>query len=98
DVGLPDLLDEQGLPKADDHAERMLDEWIQEAQANMAAKRQSGESLQQMLDLTITQWLDILNQANEVSTSEDHPHGVESTSPPPPPEAAPADSEDVEDL
>lgn len=98
EMELPDLLDEQDLPKADDHAERVLDEWIQEARTNIAAKRQSGESLQQMLDLTITQWLDILNQANEVSTSEDHPHGVELTSPPPPPEAAPADSEDVEDL
>jgi hypothetical protein len=98
DVELPDLLDEPDLPQADDHAERVLDEWIQETRTNMAAKRQSGESLQRMLDLTITQWLDILNQANEVSPSEDHPHGVELPSPPPPPEATSADSEDVEDL
>ncbi len=47
--------------------ERWLQEWVTRTQKNIAAKRESGKSLQKVLDLTILQLLDILNEANDAA-------------------------------
>ena len=78
--------------------EQLLQEWIEETQKNIAAKRESGESLQKALDLTVLQLLDILNQANDASSDEDHFPGADVSAPDAPPKLDPSDSEDVEDL
>lgn len=45
--------------------ERLLEEWFEQTQKNIDAKRQSGESLQNMFRMTIRQLLDVLNEAQE---------------------------------
>jgi len=77
------------LDKPDDR----WDEWLQEAQRNIDAKRLSGESLQHMLDLTVVQWLDIIEQAKRSSLNE-----TPSPKPTTPAEKAPTGRSDVEDL
>ncbi|MBI4718346.1 MAG: zf-HC2 domain-containing protein [Planctomycetes bacterium] len=44
-----------------------LQTWIERTQANLEAKRQGGESLQEVFDLTILQWLDVLEQAKQAT-------------------------------
>ena len=74
-----------------------LDRWGQQLQEAIKAKRQSGESLQQVLDLTIVQWLDILEEAKERSHTEDHFPGADTAVPAlPQGEAAPTDTDDVQ--
>ncbi len=65
----------------------------------MAAKRQSGESLQKMVNLTIRQVLDILKQAEEASEEgkEALPVGRDAAESEPR-EAEEAGQNDVEDL
>lgn len=78
-------------------AEQLLDQWIEKTQKNMRDKRQSGESLQEALDLTIGQWLDILEQANDTSPSEDHFPGADATGEPAEDAARPIASVDIAD-
>ncbi len=78
--------------------ERLLTEWIEQTQRNMAAKRRSGESLQKALDLTILQLIDILNQAKDASSGEDHFPGADVDAPDAPSKPVSSNSEDVEDL
>ncbi len=87
-----ELLSEQAENPQEKPDERW-DEWLQEAQRNIDAKRQSGESLQHMLDLTVVQWLDIIEQAKH-SSRKDAP----SPKPTTPAEKVPTGGSDVEDL
>lgn len=65
-------------PQAEDNEEiRSLDAWLRETQERIEANQQSGESLQQQLDLTISQWLDILDKAKHSSEQEDHFPGAD---------------------
>lgn len=95
-----DFFGQQPVSSTDDQAERALDEWIQQARENMASKRQSVESLHEMLelDLTILQRLDMLDQANEASTNDERLPTADLPSQSPPPEATPPTDEDSEDL
>lgn len=95
---LPDPPVEERLPEAGYRDEGWLEEWVKQTQQNMAAKRQSGESLQQVLDLTILQLLDTLERAKDVSPGEDHLPGADVPVPLTRPEAVPTSSADVEDL
>ncbi|UCE60054.1 MAG: zf-HC2 domain-containing protein [Phycisphaerales bacterium] len=58
-------------------AEYALEQWMKQAQQNSEAKRQSVESLHKALDLTIGQWLDILEEAKDASASEEHFPGAD---------------------
>lgn len=94
---LPQPPGEQRLPEASNRDENLLEQWIEQTRKNMTTKRESGESLQQVLDQTILQLLDALEQAKDAPPAGDQPPGVEGPVPPTPPEAVPTDSDDVED-
>ncbi len=79
-------------------SDERVEEWIEQTRKNLDAKRQSGESLQQALNVTITQLLDILEQAKEAPPGEDPLTAPDDAAPLSPPEPAPADNADVEDL
>ncbi|MGB2986190.1 MAG: zf-HC2 domain-containing protein [Phycisphaerae bacterium] len=93
-----DLTVEETLPDADYRNERLLEAWVEQMQENMAAKRESGESLQKAFGLTIRQLLDTLKEADEASDQGDDASGDDVTVPLARPEAAPTGSDDVEDL
>ena len=76
-------------------AEHALDEFIDQTRKSMQNKRQSGESLQKALDLTIGQWLDILEQANDTSSPEDHFPGADATGEPTQDTPDPIESPDI---
>ena len=88
------LREEDNPSPGDDQAARILDEWGQHARENVDAKRQSGESLQQMLDLTVIQLLDTLNEANEASAGDGQLPALDIPAPSPPTEATPPEVED----
>jgi hypothetical protein len=90
-----DLFSDQAANPQEKPDERW-DEWLQEAQRNIDAKRQSGESLQHMLDLTVVQWLDIIEQAKR-SSRMDAP-SPEPNAPTTPTETVPTGGSDIEDL
>lgn len=58
----------------------LLEEWVERTRQNIASKRQSGESLQKYLDMTILQWIDILESAEEGATSDEHFPGADVSS------------------
>jgi len=60
-------------------AEYSLEQLFGQWEKNYETKRQSGESLQQQLDLTIGQWLDILEEAKDTSSPVDHFPGADAT-------------------
>lgn len=74
---LPGRSAEEHSPEGGDSAgaveERWLEEWVEQTQNNIAAKRESGKSLQKVLDLTILQLLDILNEADDPNRSVQYP-------------------------
>jgi hypothetical protein len=76
-------------------AEHALDEWIDQTRQSLQDKRQSGESLQKALDLTVGQWLDILEQANDTSSPEDHFPGADATGGPTEDAPGPIESVDI---
>jgi hypothetical protein len=63
-------------------AEHALDEWIGQAGKNWQDRRESAEEFHKALDLTIGQWLDILEEANDTSSPEDHFPGANATGEP----------------
>jgi len=75
-----------------------LDEWIQQAQQNLAAKRESGESLQQMFDLTILQMLQILEEARDRYPPDVHAPGADDVESEDPDDTDVGEDEDLEDL
>jgi len=83
---------------ADDQAEQALDELALQTRESIDAKRQSGEYLQQMLEMTVTQWLDVVDEANAASTADGDPPLLELPSQSPPPEATPPAGQDGDDL
>jgi hypothetical protein len=82
----------------DDQAEQALDELALRTRESIDAKRESGESLQQMLDLTVIQLLNELNEANEASTADGDLPPLEPPAQSPPPEAAPPADKNGDDL
>ncbi len=78
--------------------ERLLEDYFTRTQRNIEAKRQSGEALQEALDLTVSQWLDILNQQQDASLRQALPPGSDVAEPESPPAKPSTGSEDVEDL
>jgi len=93
---ISDLFD--STAPADDQAEQALDELALQTRESIDAKRQSGEFLQQMLEMTVTQWLDVVDEANAASTADGDPPLLELPSKSPPPEAAPPANKDGDDL
>jgi len=83
-------------PEEIEAASKAIDEWVEQMRASVNLKRQSGESLQKALDLTILQVLDILEQYNDRSAP--HFPGADVNAPFSPDEPPPLDEEDVEDL
>lgn len=69
----PDGLDPAAVHSRDedDPVARALERWIESTRKNLDVTRQRGESLQEALDLTILQWLDILENAKESSKAQD---------------------------
>ena len=61
------------LEDPDDPATLELDRWGRHLQENLKAKRQSGASLQEALDLKVQQVLGALEEANKTSMSKDDP-------------------------
>ncbi len=59
-----------------------LEDFVKRAQRNMTTKRQSGESLQEALDMTILQVLDILEEGKDASATEDHFPGADPSASP----------------
>jgi predicted anti-sigma-YlaC factor YlaD len=78
--------------------ERLLQEWLERTQQNMAAQRERGQSLQEAFQLTVSQLLDLLEEARDGTVGEEHYPGAEVPAPVGPPETAPANDNDVEDL
>jgi len=85
-----------------DGAEQALEEWAVRTRENLNAKLESGQSLQEYFDLTVLQWLDILNSRKETSGTESHFPGSDNLLQPEVPEtgkeAGSAGKVDVEDL
>ena len=65
----------------DDAATEELDRFGRTLQETGEAKRENVEALLQNLDLTIVQWLDILEEAEETSPVEDHFPGADAADP-----------------
>ena len=83
---------------ADEVAARRLEEWLKTTQHNVDTKQKSVQSLQESLDLTITQWLDILNSRKTGPEGETHYPGSEELAKPNGEKPASEESDDVEDL
>lgn len=79
-------------------AERAIDQWIAQMQANRADKAQTGESTPKPPDLTILQILEMLKDANEGGPELHRFPGADLNGPFGPPDEHPVDDEDVEDL
>ncbi len=82
----------------DDAAARRLEEWLNKTQSNVDTKQKSVQSLQESLDLTIGQWLDILNARKARPEGETHYPGSEELAKPDGEKPASEESDDVEDL
>ena len=93
---VPEPASDDSIPTGATSEERALELWIDQARKSNEARRQSVESLQQHFDLTIGQWLDILEQANDTSSSEDHFPGADTAGEPT--EDAPDPTESVESV
>ncbi len=78
--------------------ERLLREWIEQTGENVATKVESGESFQEVLELTVSQLLDILEKSRDESSGEDHYPGAGAEAPLVPATPVPADDKEVEDL
>ena len=79
-------------------AERAIDQWIEQMQANKAAKAQTGEATTKPPALTILQILEMLKDAKEGAPELQHFPGADLHEPFGPPDDPPVDDEDVEDL
>jgi anti-sigma factor RsiW len=90
-------IDEAELEAIDD-ADRALEEWAERTQENLNTKLESGERLREYFDLTIFQWLDIVNSAQDAPGGEDHFPGADIQLQPDADKAAPTDDDTVEDL
>lgn len=78
--------------------ESRLRDWVIQTQQNLAAKRESGKSLQKALDITILQMLDILEEADEKARAPDQPSATDPTAPRTSPDPSYSSSDDIEDL
>jgi hypothetical protein len=81
----------------DDSATLELDRLGQQFQRNLDSKRHSVESLQQARDMTVGQFLDVLEQAKDKSTAQDHFPGADPTTEPAASETVPLNGDDVGD-
>jgi len=75
--------------------EQLLAEWLERTREHIAAQEQAGESLQKMMDMTILQLLDVLQQAQESRGPLRAPGEKDAVTAPPP---AKVSTQDVEDL
>lgn len=75
-----------------------LEDWLARTRDNMNNKFESSQSLQRYMDLTILQWLDILNSAANTSAGENHFPGSDDLTEPTDGEVDPVDEDGVEDL
>ncbi len=88
----------QSEVRTDSAEQRRLRDWVIQTQQNLAAKRESGKSLQKALDITILQMLDILKEADEKARAPQHPPGTDLSAPRTSPEPSSSSSDDIEDL
>jgi len=79
-------------------AERAIDRWIGQMQMNKAAAGPTNDSSPKMLNLTILQILDMLEEGNDGSARPQRLPGADPHEPFGPPDEPPASDEDVEDL
>lgn len=99
DVGIEEYRAGSGeSTPAVDVANERLEAWIERTEKNIDAKRKSGESLQQALDLTVRQLLDVLREPGRASESPDHPIQPDATPPHDAPHTTSPVSGEVEDL
>lgn len=75
-----------------------LEDWLARTRDNMSSKLESGQSLQRYMDLTILQWIDILNSATHTSAGESHLPGSDDRTQPADEEVDPVDEDGIEDL
>ena len=85
---------------ANPDVERALEEWVERTQKNLNTKLESGEKLRECFDLTILQWLDIINSTSDAPGGEDHFPGADRQLNPDADETVPTDTDtdEVEDL
>ena len=95
--GATEEMDEAELEAIAD-ADRALEEWVERTQENLNAKLESGEKLREYFDLTIFQWLDIVNSAQDASGGEDHFPGADIQLEPDADKAVSTDEDTIEDL
>ena len=79
-------------------AERAIDRWVGQMQANKAAAGPTSDSSPEMLNLTILQILDMLEESNDGLARPQRFPGADPHEPFGPPAEPPASAEDVEDL
>lgn len=58
---------------ADERNQEVLEAWIDQTRDNIAAKRESGESLRQFLDQKLDQWDSVLDDTKTESNHKDRP-------------------------
>lgn len=58
---------------ADERNQEVLEAWIDQTRDNIAAKRESGESLRQFLDQKLDQWDSVLDHTKTESNHKDRP-------------------------
>ena len=95
--GASNEIDEAELEAIAD-ADRALEEWVERTRENLNTKLESGEKLREYFDLTIFQWLDIVNSAQNASGGEDHFPGADIQLEPDADMAVPTDDDTIEDL
>ena len=78
--------------------EQALEAWFDRMGTTLQNKRDSGESLQQALDLTVLQLLDILEKGQHAPAHENPIPEANPSNPPPGERIDPASSDGVEDL
>jgi hypothetical protein len=98
ELPFPELMADGQRLESGHRNERAWEAAIEAMQKNMAAKRQSGESLQKAFDLTVEQLLDILREAEQESDVGLDAAPDDAAVPVEPSEADPAADADVEDL
>jgi len=79
-------------------SQRAIDDWIAQMRANMEVKRQSSQSIQRAVDLTVLQLLDVLEEFNDQAAPPPHFPGADDPLPFVPSPNPEVDDEDVEDL
>ena len=93
----PSVVSDTPVPESSETDDHSLEKLLERMHANIQAKRHSGQSLQQALDLKVLQLLEMLEKARDRSRHEEPFPGADDPGSPPS-DTVPADPDGVEDL